>query len=141
MNYTIDDLIDLIARRDEHEAYYRTKLVEALAEHDRRVMAAALREAADELTPGDDKVDDCGIEAGLLRARADEILAILDKESADDVPKLVAEMERLRAEIVAVHGEIDYLYERLYEAAHCGSARECQLAVLALLDKDGETGE
>ena len=50
----------------------------------------------------------------------------------------VAEMERLRAEIVAVHGEIDDLYERLYEAAHCGSARECQLMVLALLDKDGE---
>ena len=50
----------------------------------------------------------------------------------------VAEMERLRAEIVAVHGEIDDLYERLYEAAHCGSARECQLAVLAILDKDGE---
>lgn len=41
MNYTIDDLIDLIARRDEHEAYYRTKLVEALAEHDRRVSASA----------------------------------------------------------------------------------------------------
>ena len=55
-----------------------------------------------------------------------------------DVPKLVAEMERLRAEIVAVHGEIDDLYERLYEAAHCGSARECQLMVLALLDKEGE---
>ena len=53
----------------------------------------------------------------------------------------VAEMERLRAEIVAVHGEIDDLYERLYEAAHCGSARECQLMVLAILDKDGETGE
>ena len=50
----------------------------------------------------------------------------------------VAEMERLRAEIVAVHGEIDDLYERLYEAAHCGSARECQLAVLALLDNGGD---
>ena len=73
MNYTIDELIDLIARRDEHEAYYRTKLVEALADHDRQVMAVALREAADELTPGDDKVDDWGIEAGLLRARADRI--------------------------------------------------------------------
>ena len=48
------------------------------------------------------------------------------------------EVERLRAEIVAVHGEIDDLYERLYEAAHCGSARECQLMVLAILDKDGE---
>ena len=57
--------------------------------------------------------------------------------SADEVA-LVAEVERLRAEIVAVHGEIDSLYEALREAAHCGSARECQLAVLAILDKEGE---
>ena len=48
------------------------------------------------------------------------------------------EVERLRAEIVAVHGEIDDLYGVLREAAHCGSARECQLMVLALLDKEGE---
>ena len=60
---------------------------------------------------------------------------------ADTVLALVAEVERLRAEIVAVHGAIDDLYERLYEAAHCGSARECQLMVLAILDKDGETDE
>ena len=44
-----------------------------LIKHDREVKAEALREAADELTPGDDKVDDWGIEAGLLRARADRI--------------------------------------------------------------------
>ena len=59
-----------------------------------------------------------------------------DRFGPNTVLALVAEVERLRAEIVAVHGEIDDLYERLYEAAHCGSARECQLMVLALLDKD-----
>src|SRR5690606_3140006 len=41
-----------------------------LARHDAEVAAKALRDAADDLTPGDDKVDDWGIEAGLLRARA-----------------------------------------------------------------------
>jgi hypothetical protein len=41
-----------------------------LKRHDREIAAKALRYAADDLTPGDDKVDDWGIEAGLLRARA-----------------------------------------------------------------------
>ena len=57
MNYTIDDLIDLIARRDEHEAYYRTKLVEALAERDRRVAAGALRDLASWLRARADRIE------------------------------------------------------------------------------------
>lgn len=44
-----------------------------LAAHDAEVAAKALEEAADDLTPGDDKVDDWGIEAGLLRDRAAEL--------------------------------------------------------------------
>ena len=40
--------------------------------------------------------------------------------------------------VLALAAEVERLYERLYEAAHCGSARECQLTVLAILDKDGE---
>ena len=39
----------------------------------RDVQAEALEQAADDLTPGDDKVDDWGIQAGLLRARAQAI--------------------------------------------------------------------
>lgn len=39
----------------------------------RQVQAEALEQAADDLTPGDDKVDDWGIRAGLLRARAQAI--------------------------------------------------------------------
>jgi hypothetical protein len=44
-----------------------------LKAHDAEVAAKALREAADDLTPGEDKVDDWGIEAGLLRARTQQI--------------------------------------------------------------------
>lgn len=44
-----------------------------LAQNNREIAAKALEDAADELTPGDDKVDDWGIQAGLLRDRAQAI--------------------------------------------------------------------
>ena len=44
MNYTIDELISLIARNDEHRNYYRQKLDEVIAEVER----AATEKAWDE---------------------------------------------------------------------------------------------
>lgn len=44
MGYTEDDLIDLIARHDKHEAYYREQLALIRAEEIRAAKEAAWRE-------------------------------------------------------------------------------------------------
>ena len=47
MDYTEDDLIDLIARHNEHEEFYRGKMADLNAKHDDAVIA---RTAADIVT-------------------------------------------------------------------------------------------
>lgn len=59
------------AHNSAHEPY--AAFNRWLKQYDRDVAAKALEDAADELTPGDDKVDDWGIQAGLLRDRAQAI--------------------------------------------------------------------
>lgn len=55
-DYIVDGLIDSGVLQDAAE-----------------VEARGLEKAADDLTPGEDKVDDWGIQAGLLRARAQQV--------------------------------------------------------------------
>lgn len=65
------DVAILIDKPDPADGVRPSEQFDAwLKRHDREVAAKTLRYAADDLTPGDDKVDDWGIEASLLRARA-----------------------------------------------------------------------
>lgn len=63
----------LVLHPRQAEAIADHLLASGVLHNVRDVQAEALEDAADDLTPGDDKVDDWGIQAGLLRARAQAI--------------------------------------------------------------------